>query len=75
MPEYEACNSFKKETLVQMFSCEFSEISKNTLFTEHLWATASDNLNLTAGIIIIRHLFQFGFTKIVHKIINYNMTN
>ena len=25
-----------------MFSCEFREISKNTFFTEHLWATASD---------------------------------
>ena len=24
-----------------MFSCEFSEISKNTFFTEHLWTTAS----------------------------------
>ena len=23
-----------------MFSCEFCEISKNTFFTEHLWATA-----------------------------------
>ena len=24
-----------------MFSCEFCEISKDTFFTEHLWATAS----------------------------------
>ena len=31
----------KKETLAQVFSCEFIEISKNTFFTEHLWATAS----------------------------------
>ena len=31
----------KKETLAQVFSCEFSEISKNTFFTEHLWSTAS----------------------------------
>ena len=31
----------KKETLAQVFSCEFCEISYNTLFTEHLWATAS----------------------------------
>ena len=30
----------KKETLAQVFSCEFCEISKNTFFTEHLWATA-----------------------------------
>ena len=27
----------KKETLAQVFSCEFCEISKNTFFTEHLW--------------------------------------
>ena len=26
----EACNFIKKETLAQEFSCEFSEISKNT---------------------------------------------
>ena len=32
---------FKKETLAQVFSCEFCEISKNTFFTEYLWATAS----------------------------------
>ena len=32
---------FKNETLAQVFSCEFCENSKNTFFTEHLWATAS----------------------------------
>ena len=37
-----ACNFIKKETLAQVFSCEFWEISKNTFFTEHLWATASE---------------------------------
>ena len=31
----------KKETLAQVFSCEFYEISKNTFFTEHLWTTSS----------------------------------
>ena len=31
----------KKETLAQVFYCEFCQISKNTFFTEHLWATAS----------------------------------
>ena len=35
------CNFVKKETLAQVFSCEFCEISKNNFFTEHLWATAS----------------------------------
>ena len=36
-----ACNFIKKETLVQLFSCEFCEIFKNTFFTEHLRTTAS----------------------------------
>ena len=27
---------YQKETLVQVFSCEFCQISKNTFFTEHL---------------------------------------
>ena len=36
-----ACNFIKKETLAQVLSCEFCEISKNTFFTEHLRATAS----------------------------------
>ena len=32
---------FKKESLAQVFSSEFCEISKNTFFTEHVWTTAS----------------------------------
>ena len=28
----EACNFIKKETLAQVFSCEFCEIYKNTLY-------------------------------------------
>ena len=28
----EVCNFIKKETLAQVFSCEFCEISKNTFF-------------------------------------------
>ena len=35
------CHFIKKETLALLFSCEFFEISKNTFFREHLWATAS----------------------------------
>ena len=37
----ESCNFIEKETLAQVFSCEFCEISKNTFFTEYLWATSS----------------------------------
>ena len=29
------------QTLAQVLSCEFCEISKNTFLLEHLWATAS----------------------------------
>ena len=32
----------KKETRAQVFSCELGEIVKNTFFTEHLRATASE---------------------------------
>ena len=32
---------FKKETLAQVFSFEFCEISKNAVFTEYLLTTAS----------------------------------
>ena len=39
MPD--ACSFIKKETLAQVFSCEFCEISRNTFFTEHLRTTAS----------------------------------
>ena len=38
----QACNFIKKETLAQVFPCEFCQISKNVFFTEHLWATASE---------------------------------
>ena len=32
----QACNFIKKETLVQVFSSEFCEISNNTFSTEHI---------------------------------------
>ena len=34
---------YQKETLAQVFSCEFCEISRNTFFTEHLRTTASEH--------------------------------
>ena len=40
----QACNFIKKETLAQMFSCEFCEISQNTFFIEHLLTAASVSL-------------------------------
>ena len=35
-----------KVPLAQVFSCGFCEISRNTFFTEHLRATASDTKGL-----------------------------
>ena len=37
------CKIIKKKTLAEVFSCEFCEISKKTLFTEHLRANASEH--------------------------------
>ena len=34
-------NCIMKETLAQVFSCEFCKYSKNTFFTEHLGTTVS----------------------------------
>ena len=43
----------KKETLAQVFSYEVCKISKNTFFTEHIWATASAHvMNLLLFIIL-----------------------
>ena len=42
------CKFIKIETLAQVFSCEFCEISKNTFFTEHLQTTASEVSNTFA---------------------------
>ena len=36
-------NFVKKETLAQVFSCEYREIFKNTFFTEHLCAATKGN--------------------------------
>ena len=36
LTKLQACNFIKKETLAQVFSCEFCEISRNTFPTEHL---------------------------------------
>ena len=42
----EACNFIKKETLAQVFSCEFCEISKNTFFDRIPLVAASVDLSV-----------------------------
>ena len=39
----------EKDTLTQVFYCEFCEISKNTFLTHHLETTASGILAFTLG--------------------------
>ena len=41
------CDFIKKETLPQVLSCEFCEISKNTFFTGHLWPTVFWTKNIS----------------------------
>ena len=50
----EDCNFIKKETLAQVISCEFCEISKNNFLTEHL-RTASSQIR--SNILIISDVF------------------
>ena len=42
----EACTFIKIDTLAQVFSYEFCEISKSTSFIEHVWATTSEYIGL-----------------------------
>ena len=59
----QACNFIKKETVAQVFSCEFCEISKNTFSTEHLRTTASgiyfSTFHILKGNAIILRILYF----------------
>ena len=57
----------KKETPAQVFSCEFGEISKNTLFTEHLCTTASDFICGVFFIFSIIKNFRLEKSRFVRK--------
>ena len=59
----EACNFIKKETLAQVFSCQFCEIFKNTFFTEYLQTTASNFNWLCKDIKKIKHSPDFILTN------------
>ena len=49
----QACNFIKKETLAQVFSCEFCEISKNNFSTEHFQKIASGHSAFYNDLIIL----------------------
>ena len=53
------CNFIKIATLSQqVFSCEFSKMSKSTFFTEYVWATASIKHTQDAYILLVFFYFQ-----------------
>ena len=58
----------KKETLAQVFSCEFCKIYRNTFFTEHLRATASAFIFSTSAFFLIRLSFEY-FLKVPSRFI------
>ena len=55
-----------------MFSPEFSEISKNTFFTEHFWATAlvSDVNLLSSMVLTIQIIFANVLLKKLIRLMN-----
>ena len=59
-----AYNFIKKETLAQVFSCEFCKTSKNILFTEHLRTTASVALSIISFLFLSFSLLKTVKTKI-----------
>ena len=64
----QACNFIKKETLAQVPSCEFCEISNKTFFTEYLWATASERSRLKITFFGHRVYFKATtFTEVINK--------
>ena len=57
----------KKETLAQMFSCEFCDISKNTFFTEHFWKTASEYIVMAVVMIETGNNFSNEIIKLFKR--------
>ena len=65
---FKACNFIKKETLTQVFSCEFWEISKNTFlhrtvtFGDCFWNTFSiEHLRVTVFMLQLNHHQSYHF--------------
>ena len=71
----ETCNFIKKETLAQVFSCEFCEISKNTFFTEHLRMTASASVLTTKSVFLFVYLVKFDCNNKRHFLTTNNPYN
>ena len=66
-----AGNFIKKETLTQVFSCEFFKISKNTFYTEHPRANASEPQHTDNKLAVYnRPVWPFYVTSNTNNIIN-----
>ena len=55
------CNFIKKETLAQVFFCEFCEISKNTFSTDHLRTPASGSFRVFFYRLYYKMCFQLRY--------------
>ena len=69
----QASNFNKKDTLAQVFSCKFCEISKNTYFTKHLRTTASIR-KLVDGFYCVEFSIWYLRRHINFKFSNYCLT-
>ena len=56
-------NGGNKDTLTQVFSCKFCEISKNIFFTEHLRAVASDINEVLASLEVRKPTFSWCYSS------------
>ena len=56
---FKACNYIKKESLAQVFSCEFCEISKNTfLYRTPPVAASGANTKLDTGLGLVANVIS-----------------
>ena len=66
----EAYNFIKKETLAQVFSCEFCKILNNNFLTEHIQETAS--VIAVNNHYLEKQLARITLTSFSHKVNKYN---
>ena len=75
----QACNFIERETLAQVFCCEFCEIFKNTFLTEHLrsvFLKLAKHRSLNAVLILQRciqnseHAFLYGANTFIKVLSN-----
>ena len=64
-----ACNFNKKETLTQVFPCEFCEIIKNIFFKEYIRATASAYQSIVRKALKIDTLKNYHYRKMTFQVV------